>query len=277
MKKIFLKTSILFSLFWLIGCQDVVDVKLDTATPKLVVDAVIKWQKGTSGATQMIKLSTTNDYYSNIVPVVSGATVYITTSNGTTFNFIETNANTGVYICNNFAPIINQNYQLHILYKGETYSASDRLMAAPSFNTNVEQIEVPGFGGTNVIQVKCFFQDNPLENNYYLTGVKQDIKVTTDYRAIDDKFFQGNQMFRFYTDKDLKTGSILQYSLQGISLEYYNYMNKLIEVSGSSGGSPFSTPPATLRGNITNQTNESNYPLGYFALGETDNLTYTVQ
>jgi hypothetical protein len=53
-------------------------------------------------------------------------------------------------------------------------------------------------------------------------------------------------------------------------------MNKLLNIAGSSGGSPFSTPPATLRGNIINQSNENDYPLGYFHLSEIDTRNYTV-
>ena len=54
-------------------------------------------------------------------------------------------------------------------------------------------------------------------------------------------------------------------------------MNKLLNIAGGGGGNPFATPPATLRGNIVNQTNEANFPLGYFSLGEVDTAIYTVQ
>ena len=69
------------------SCEDVVDVDLNTAKPRLVIDASIKWQKGTSGNEQKIKLSTTTDYFSNVIPVVSGATVFITNSSNAVFDF----------------------------------------------------------------------------------------------------------------------------------------------------------------------------------------------
>ena len=65
--------------------------------------------------------------------------------------------------------------------------------------------------------------------------------------------------------------------MQGISQKQYNYLSKLINISGGNGGSPFSTPPATLRGNIINQNNSDNYPLGYFSLSEIDTKNYVVQ
>lgn len=257
-----------------ISCEDTVDVDLNTAAPKLVVDAAIKWQKGTDGQVQKIKLTTTTDYYSTIIPVVSGAIVYITNSTSNVFTFVET-PNTGEYVCINFIPVINETYTLTVKYNGEIYKASEKLLATPNIDS-VEQKTVQGIGGDE-IQVKFFYQDNGLEDNYYLIGFKNNTIAYPGYGVIKDRFFQGNQMFGFYTQEDLQNGIQLDMSLQGISLRYYNYMDKLITISGSSAGSPFATPPATLRGNIVNITNESNYPLGYFSLGEIDTKNYVIQ
>ena len=90
MKNLIKYLTIITILLFLTSCEDNVDIALDTAEPKLVIDAVIKWQKVTSGNEQKIKLTTTTDFYTNIIPVVSGATVYITNSTNTVFNFIET-------------------------------------------------------------------------------------------------------------------------------------------------------------------------------------------
>src|SRR5688572_21282195 len=87
------------------GCEEVVDVDTDTAPPRLVVDASITWQKGTAGNEQKIKLTTTTNYFNTIPPVVSGATVFITNSSATVFDFIET-PSTGEYVCSTFVPVI---------------------------------------------------------------------------------------------------------------------------------------------------------------------------
>ena len=84
-------------------------------------------------------------------------------------------------------------------------------------------------------------------------------------------------MFGFYTDDKLKAGDQLDIYLQGISERYNNYMEKLLNIAATDGGNPFATPPATLRGNIINQTKEANFPLGYFSLGEVDTDVYVVQ
>ena len=220
-------------------------------------------------------MTTTTNFYTNVIPVVSGATVFVTNSSNIVFNFIET-PNTGEYICTNFVPIINESYTLTVIRDGEIYKATDTLLATP-FIDSVQQQTVPGFGGVDEIQVKFFYQDNGLEDNFYLVGVKNNTIVYPEYGVLSDEFFQGNQMFGFYTNQNLETGNILDLSVQGISERYNNYMSKLLNIAGSQGGNPFVAPPATLKGNIVNQTNSGNYPLGYFSLGEIDTITYTVQ
>ncbi len=269
------KILYIFSVLLLISCEDVITVDLDTAAPKLVIDASIDWEKGTSGNQQLIKLTTTTGYYSNVIPSVSGAIVFVTNSANTVFNFTEEVPNTGKYICTNFEPVIGENYVLTVNYAGQTYSASEKMIAVPDI-ANVTQRNDAGFSGED-IEVKFFFQDNPTENNSYLTRYKTPVNAFPEFEAIQDRFEQGNLMFGLYSNEDLKAGDTIDYSQYGISTQYYNYMNILLGVAGTNGGSPFQTPPATVRGNIVNQTNEANYCLGYFRLCEVTKTQYVVQ
>jgi Domain of unknown function (DUF4249) len=267
----FVASLLLATLFQ--SCEDVVDVNLNTAAPKLVIDAGIKWQKGTTGNQQMVKLSTTSSYYESQLQAASGAAVTITNSS-TTYNFIE-NAGTGEYVCTNFNPVINQIYTLTVVYQGQTYTSTDKLYETPVIQ-NIEQSLFPGFGQDN-IQVKFFYQDKGSEDNFYLISFKNSSAILPEYGIIDDVFFQGNQMFGLYTSEDLKANDVLFMSLQGVPKRYANYMTKLLNIAGSSGGNPFSTAPATLRGNITNQSNPENFPFGFFYLSEIDTRNYTIQ
>ena len=50
-----LKHSIfLFCLLFIVSCEDVIEVDLDTAEPKLVIDASLRWIKNTNGQSQQI-------------------------------------------------------------------------------------------------------------------------------------------------------------------------------------------------------------------------------
>lgn len=279
MLKIIIKTTtifvtILIAMSILYSCEDVVNVNLDTAAPKLVIDASIKWQKGTVGNEQTIQLTTTTSFYNTSTPNVSGAIVFITDSNAIQYDFIE-EIGTGKYSCTNFNPVLNETYILTVIYDGQTYLATENLIPTPAIDS-VNQNNEGGFTGQD-IEVKFFFQDNGLQNNFYLVQFNASFLSLPEYDVVNDEFFQGNQMFGLYTNEDLKAADDLTFTLHGISERYYNYMNVLLGVAGNNGGSPFQTPPATVRGNIVNQTNFDNYALGYFRLSETDTMDYEVQ
>jgi len=260
-------------LFSFVSCEDVVNVDLETSNPRLVIEASILWQKGTSGNEQKIKLTTTTDYYSNVIPVVSGATIFITDSSNT-YTFYE-NPGTGEYFCGNFNPVINATYILTVIVNGETYTATETLKAVPSIDY-AEQDVFNGFGGEE-IEVKFFFQDNGAEENYYLAKFTSNFNLLPEYDYFDDEFTQGNQMFSLYINEDMKANDELNFTLYGVSERYYNYMSILLNIAGGNGGSPFSSPPATVRGNFVNQTNSDNFAFGYFNLSEIDTTTYIIQ
>ena len=62
----------------------------------------------------------------------------------------------------------------------------------------------------------------------------------------------------------------------GCSKRYYQFMFLLLSQTADGAGGPFSTTPATVRGNMVNKSNEDNYPFGFFRLSETDTVEYIV-
>ncbi|HEY4618907.1 MAG TPA: DUF4249 domain-containing protein [Flavobacterium sp.] len=265
---------LIIAAIFLNGCEDVVAIDLKTDPPKLVIEASINWYKGTNGQEQTIKLTTTTNYYSDEIPKVSGATVFIKNSSNTTFDFIEI-ANTGVYACSNFKPIINEAYTLTITNSGNTYTATETLKPVASISEVIQNNE-GGFTG-NEIEIKTYFTDPVNESNYYLYQYSYSNQLKHNIYADEDTFFQGNEFFSISQNDDLKIGDEISVTHYGISKPYYNYVNVLISVAGNSAGGPFQSPPATVRGNVINTTNPDDYPLGYFSLSEADSKTYVIK
>lgn len=272
MKKIFYILPIL-TLLLLTSCEEVVDVNLDTAPPRLVVDASLDWIKGTPGNVQTIKLTTTTGYYESEVPVVSNAIVTVANSAGTLFTFTETTG-TGEYVCNNFEPIIGETYTLTVITGNQTYTAVETLFPIPDITT-VHQVNEGGFLGDET-EVRFYFMDDAGADNYYMVRFDTEILPYPDYDVFDDEFTQGNEMFGIFSDDDLEAGQTLGISLFSISQRYKNYMDKLLEIAGGDGGGPFTTTPAGVRGNLVNQTDINNYALGYFRVTQVDTLQYTI-
>ncbi|UWY30424.1 DUF4249 domain-containing protein [Flavobacterium sp. TR2] len=262
-------TTLLFA-----GCEEVVDVELDTADPKLVIEASINWEKGTKGTDQTIKLTTTTGYFENVIPTVSGAIIYIEDSHKERFNFIEIKK-TGQYVCNNFKPIIDEQYTLTVISRGNRYIGTETLKSVAPI-TRIEQNNQGGFTGKD-IEIKAFYDDPADATNYYLYKYLYSNKIKSTFYVDEDKFFNGNEFFSLSDDEDLQIGNEIEITHYGISKQYYNYMNILVSIAGSSVGGPFQSPPATVKGNMINVTNKDNYPLGYFSLSETSTKKYKIK
>ncbi len=271
MKKfIYLLCFVLF----IMSCEDVIDLKVPTEKPRLVIDASINWFKITSMSLQTIKLTLTAPYFDTSVPPASGAQIQVTDSNNTVFNFTE-DGTTGLYKNNTFIPTINEIYSLTIIYQGETYTASEKLKPVASIDY-VQQNDSGGFSGTET-ELKAFYKDPAEEKNYYFFEFISDIPVIPSLEVYKDEFTNGNEMFGFYTEKDLTKGDKVIIRNYGVSEQFYNYMFLLLQQNSQEGGGPFETQPATVRGNCINQTNPGNYPLGYFRVSQVDEYVYTVQ
>ena len=271
MKKIF--TLFLISLLFT-SCEDVIDVDLSTADPRLVIDASINWRKGTNGNTQLIQLSLSAPYFEDTVPPASDATVTITDSNNNTYIFLE-EGSSGIYKTENFIPVINEVYNLIIVYNDETYVATEKMTPVVPIDF-VDQKNDGGFSGEE-IEIKAYYTDPENIKNFYLFEFLVIDKNSSSLEVYDDDFTDGNQIFGFYSDEDLESGDTLLIRNSGISQRTYEFLNILLQQTDEDSGDPFQTQPATVRGNCINQTNPNNFPLGYFRVSETDAFTYIVQ
>lgn len=263
--------SLIFVLFFS-SCEDVVQLDLESGKTKLVIDAEILWEKGTAGNEQTIKISKTAPYYNNTTPKVSGAQVRIENRDGDVFTFNETEA--GNYVCTNFVPVIDMDYTLYVTAEGQSFTAVEKLAAVTPID-RVEQETVKDAVGDEFIEVVFYYKDPADQVNYYLTDFKSSYLLFPEYNLSRDEFFNGNEMDTRFTDDDkIKPGITYDITHRGISKNFYNYMNLILEIYG---GSPFSIPPGNIRGNIVNTSDSNNFAFGYFRLCEADKVSYLVK
>jgi len=270
-KKVMALVSLLFVLLFS-SCEDVVTLDLETGETKIVVDAEIIWIKGTTGSNQLIKISKTAPYYNNATPKVSGAQVRIENRDGDVFTFNE--AEPGSYVCTNFVPVVNMDYTLFVTAEGQSFTAIEKLTSVTPID-KVEQKIVPDFGGEDVIELTFYYKDPVDEVNFYLTDYKSDFLIFPEYELTDDELYNGNEISTRFSDEDkIQAGTTVDITHRGISKNFHNYMNLLLEVYG---GSPFSIPPGNIRGNIVNTGDPNNFAFGYFRLCEADKVSYVVK
>jgi hypothetical protein len=272
---IYNKLGVLLIIIGLLSsCTDVIDVNVPNGGARLVVEASINWQKGTLGETQTIYLRESTAFFDNNPDVpVTGASVTVTKVNdGSIFVFAD--QNNGNYTATDFVPELNASYTLEIHYNGNTYTATETLIAAPVIN-RVEQT-VESSGDDTEIQLQVFFDDPGDVENYYLGEFAPSNLPLPSLAVINDEFTDGNENFIENDNENYVAGVTVGINVYGISRRYYDYLNILIQQSGSDEGGPFPTIPVQLKGNITNTNDPNEEVLGYFRLTEFDTTSYTL-
>ena len=255
MKK-YIRLSVILTILitLLISCDDKIDVDVPEAAPRLVIEASLDWEKGTTGNNQTIKLSTSTPYFNTTVNTsVTGASVKVTnTDSNAVYNFVD--ENDGEYTINNFVPVINDSYTLEVIYNGETYTATEQLMPVSPIMNPTQSLE--GGFDDEVLDVTIFFQDPPNEDNFYMLRNKEDTDLFAELETQSDEFTDGNLQDEFFEkDKDdedpeaeYNPGDTVNIKLYGISERYHNYVTLLVE-QYDSGGDPIAAIPAEIRGN----------------------------
>jgi len=264
---------LLFCFLMLFNCEDVIEVEVPETPPKLIIEASLNWFDGTAGNEQEIKLSLTAPFFDDEIPPANNAVVTVSDSEGTVFNFLE-DGNSGIYKTSTFVPDFDQMYRLSINYNNETYTANGKLETTVPFDF-VDQKDDGGFSGDE-IEIKAFFTDPQFEENYYFFELESPTEINPVIDAAEDKFFDGNQIFAFYSDEDLTSGDELVIKIFGSSKQFYQYIFLLLQ-QGEPDGGPFQTQPATVRGNCVNETNPDNFPLGFFRVSQAYELNYTLE
>ncbi|MBZ9730537.1 DUF4249 domain-containing protein [Salegentibacter sp. JZCK2] len=264
---------ILFLALNLSSCEEVIDLDLEKSEPRLVIDASLIWFMNTSGDYQQIKLSQTTGFYEEEAEPVTDARVIIKTDTGEEFIFEYENQ--GFYVNSEFNPKFEENYTLEISYQDEIYSSSSSFVPVAGID-HIEQNNEGGFTAED-LEVEAFFTDPAGEDNYYLFRFSNFSTSRVSLEIYEDEFTDGNQVSASYSNNELAVGDEIFITMEGISKSFYNYLFILRSQGGDNGGGPFQSQPATVKGNIINETNPENYPFGYFRLSEVDSTTYIVQ
>lgn len=241
------------------SCTKVIEFDLNSSLPRLVVEGSIT----TETKAHVVKLTKTSNYYYNqTAPIVSGADVSI--SDGTnTFVLTESPVGSGVYkTADNVAGQINSTYTLTIVSDGKTYTATSRLdPVAPIDSIEVKQLFESFFGITDSSYTLSLYTVEPAgaEPDYYFWKYSvNNIPQTDTLRRIsfqDDALINGSPIIDvpiFGIPQDRievgDTVTLYQYSTDKKFLDFI--MGFMLETDWR--GTPFDGPPANPPTNLTN-------------------------
>ena len=244
----------------LVSCQETIEVDLPPQQERLVVDALMRIPDDNADfAVASLRLSLTADYFAENIPIVSDAIINLNTESNTYRMEYRGDGFYSVLVPKN--EFTEDLIKLTIFYNDEIYRASANYELSVPFD-NIEQGDGSLFAGDET-EVIFSYTDEPNVDNYYLFDLD-----LGQYLTSEDTFYK-NQAFSFsYFYEDLEPNDTLNIELIGITKPFYDYMSIVINQSGQASGNPFTAPPSEIRGNVINATNEDNYPLGYFAIGQ---------
>nr|WP_299068941.1 DUF4249 family protein [uncultured Allomuricauda sp.] len=269
-----LKNSLYFTFFFFlfISCEEAIDLDLPTSETRLVIDAIIGFNEnnGDPIINGEVKLTLTGPFFQDeIFPAENATVTIIDEQSGQSFSLVE-NA-PGVFSAGFPVFELDRDYTLLVNYNDEVYTATQQLQKSPVIDM-VEQGDGFLFDEEEETEILISFTDIPNEINHYLFSFGFD-----NFLVVDDEFFQDGQLTFSYFYEEVEPGDIVAITLLGIDSNFATYANLALAQSGEDGGGPFATPPATLRGNIINETNSTNIPFGYFALSEFDTKLLMIQ
>lgn len=269
------------------GCEEVIDLELESGEPRLLVRGLIRVDEQEAFVPVRIEVKETGGFFEEL-PVTQAESAIIQVErfdNGeliesTVSSLAEESPGSGIYIPDPNAtfdqriPTVFLNaevrFTLQLRHKGRQYVAQTWYQPVPPIDF-VVQGRATLFEGDET-EVIVAFSDPAGRDNFYLFEFDPG-----EFLVTEDRFYQG-QLFQFsyFYEDPIPEGTVKTIRILGASEAFYNYMDLLIQQSGLEG--PFQPPAATVRGNVIDVTDIDNqdlfnnadrpevYPLGYFAV-----------
>lgn len=265
-KYVFFLAGLLFlQAFW--GCKKVINVDLKNAATQTVITGEVS---NLPGPYQVTISKTVNYTADNIFPPVSGALVIIT-GNGVTDTLTETSA--GTYSTHTLTGKPGSSYALYVAISGQIYTATS-VMPQP---VTLDSIGFTTTGRNNTtLNAVAYFQD-PLNivNNYQFIEYSNGKRFSNSRGStvFSDRLSDGKYISRtLYDDStDIVSGNLLTLQMKCVDKPVYEYLDELLQISGSDGGGFSSPNPGNPTSNIVGGA------LGYFTANTINSKSITVR
>lgn len=265
-----MKKLLFFGLFSLslFACEKEISVDLNTADPKIVVEATLNDQESLA----TVKLSKTVNFSDpNAYPAVSGAEVVISDNAGNSWICSETAS--GIYQNTQLLGVVDRTYTLSIKTSdGQLFTASSTLPAPVAVDSfSIVESTFPGANNdtTTYFVIPRYLDPIGVQNNYRFI---QSLNGAKDLTIIvrNDNVFAGtvNEQPLFSQELEIHSGDVLDIEMMGIDRGVYDYFFSLNQSIGSgpdASGVP-SNPVSNIRGGA----------LGYFSAFSVQKFTVVI-
>ncbi|MGV6861936.1 MAG: DUF4249 domain-containing protein [Putridiphycobacter sp.] len=245
-----------FSLLIFTACEKVIDIPLNDADQKVVIEAPMSNLPKQS----YVLLSKTGDVYTEQnFDKISNATVTVTDKDNNIYTFTEETPGSGKYTDTTFVAGENNIYRLKVTV-GESEFVSEYITQTltplnfiypekfPSNNPTAQT-------GDSTTLLFFSFTDNANEVNYYRFKIFKNGKESNTLYLGDDQLINGQDFLQPFFGDEFDSGDTALVQMLNIDQANYDYFNTL---ANAQSGGPFSATPGNPITNIEGGA------LGYF-------------
>jgi hypothetical protein len=264
MKKI---SIIIASIFSLMSCEKEVDLDLNTANSKIVIEGeVAQDQLATVKLSKTVNFSDANNF-----PAISGAEVTITDNLGVTEILKETSP--GIYSATKLKGEIGKNYTMIVKAEGKTFTAISKMpnpIKLTGLKTQLSTFAAPGQEVTNYVIYPQFIDPVEIGNNYRFIQSNKE-KTDKSIFVANDNVGNGEPNTRplFSQSFEVKLGDVVMVEMQCLDKPVFEYFYSLLSIANNGpGGGATPTNPVS---------NISNGALGYFSAYTSQKITVEVK
>ena len=260
------KVLYILILLFVFGCEKVIEVDLNEASPTIVIEGNLT----RSPALSSVKISKTGSYFgASVIETVSDAKVIIESDIGGEYELQEFEK--GVYKSHDIYPQESLTYSLIVEVEGKTYKAVSKLNEAVKIDS-ISYTYEEGFAFIDAgYYVTLHFTDPVDVSNYYRIKMYKDgiYENTMDnFIVFDDRLADGNTLEIRLASRVYLPGEIAKVELISLDkgpYEFFNTFQELISIN------PGSAAPANPTSNF------SNGALGYFSAWSSDSKSIEVK
>lgn len=286
-----------FYVFFLCGCIETIDLDIDTEETSIVIDGLISDQLKNHEIriNNSAVIGVGND---NVLTPINGATVVVKGSDGSSTDFIQTSDTTGTYT-GLMQGVVGESYHVEINLPDGTLITSAPVRIQPrvgietiDYSVSVETIINTSGNNEQRENLNLFLSTSFPENDkpfirWRIEGVYEFLEkypmalnprrcyITDNLDINNVKIADGNTLSdNRVVDQPLITTflnrrfnilyafNVLQYRISEEEYDYWAQIEQLTNIDGTL----FDPPPATIVGNLTNETNPNNPIQGYFSV-----------
>ncbi len=229
------------------SCQKVIDIKLNEADQRFVIEGNI-YQAADSIEVRVTK--TTSFFSSNGPETINNAIVKITMPDATvvTLNPIGN----GYYKVNNLTITNNSNYLLEVAVDGKIFTSSTYMPVEVPLDSLEFEFSPAIFGGEEGYSVFLHFEDAIGENFYRARAWKNGnyLNEPGEIQMFDDNLNDGNHIRIPLFVALFDAGDSVEIELQSMSATSYTFYQTFAMAASEDAGSPFNAAPANPESNI---------------------------